>query len=157
MEGSSRADLPNSSREIFFSFAIRRNTAPAETCRIRKACASRVAYVDLPVPCGPLTVMIMWKRWRSGRGRGPRRRDSSGTRLLQTAWTAHVRSSSIFGASSLGLREAPYRSGNIAQQLELSAQNVGFFFLTVILLAVFFGRESSDAGLSLRISRRRGH
>src|SRR3989454_5222850 len=157
IEGSSRAFSPNSSREIFFSFAIRRNTAPAETCRMRKASASWAAYVDLPVPCGPLTVMIMLKRWKNGRGLEPPSRDSSGTILLQTALMEPERSSNISTALTLELHAVPFHSGNTEPLQGLLAQNAEFFSLTAVSQLTFFDHEFSDVGLSLCISCRRGH
>src|SRR5439155_23004154 len=129
MEGSSRAFSPNSSREIFFSFAIRRNTAPAETCRMRKASASWAAYVDLPVPCGPLTVMIMLKRWKNGRAREPQWRDSSGTIHRRTALMAREHSSSISGAGKLVPHVVPFHSGYNAPSRGLLVQYAEFSFL----------------------------
>src|SRR2546427_7599388 len=157
MEGSSRAFSPNSSREIFFSFAIRRNTAPAETCRMRKASASWAAYVDLPVPCGPLTVMIMLERWKNGRVLEPASKDSSGTILLQTALMEREHSSNTSKAWKLGPHVVPFRNGNTVPSLGLLAQNAMFSSLTAVSRVTVFGHESSDVGLSFRISRRRGH
>src|SRR5438445_4945510 len=101
--------------------------------------------------------MIMLKRWKNGRAREPLWRDSSGTILLQTALTEHEHSSNISMAYELGPRVVPCHSENIVPSPGLLAQNAKFSFPTVILQEVFFGHESSDAGLSLCISCRWSH
>src|SRR2546426_11626294 len=99
--------------------------------------------------------MIMWKRWRNGRGLEPRWIDSSGTILPRTALTERGRSSNISRAYELGPREVPCHSANTEPSQGLSAQNAKFSSLTVISQATFFGHEFSDVGLSFRISSRR--
>src|SRR2546428_7610664 len=101
--------------------------------------------------------MIMWKRWRNGRGLEPRWIDSSGTILLRTALTERGRSSNISRAYELGPRVAPCHIENTLPSPGLLAQHATLSFPTVISRATFFGRESSDVGLSYRISRCRGH
>src|SRR5256712_4203411 len=101
--------------------------------------------------------MIMWKRWRNGRGLEPPWLDSSGTILLRTALTERGRSSNISRAFELGPRVVPCHIENIVPSPGLLAQNAEFSFRTVVSQATFCGHESSDVGLSFRVSGCRRH
>src|SRR6266566_1530492 len=99
--------------------------------------------------------MIMLKRWKNGRELEPLWRDSSGTILLRTALTERGRSSNISRAYELGPRVVPCHIGNTVPSQGLSAQNARFSFRRAVSRITFFGHESSDEGLSFRISSRR--
>src|SRR5712692_7948361 len=101
--------------------------------------------------------MIMWRRWKNGRALGPQWRDSSGIILLRKALTGRGRSSDISGVLKLEPRVALCHNGNTGLLLGPLAQSARFFSLTAASLLTFFGHESSDAGLSFCISRRRRH
>src|SRR5712692_5703568 len=101
--------------------------------------------------------MIMWRRWKNGRGLELQWRDSSGITLLRRALMGRVRSSNISGVSKLEPRVVPCHNGNTVLSLGPLAQSARFFSLTAASLVTFFGHESSDVGLSFCISRRRRH
>src|SRR5690348_9111193 len=101
--------------------------------------------------------MIMWRRWKNGRVLEPQWRDSSGTILLRKALMGPGHSSNISRALKLELHVVPCHIANTVPSPELLAQNAKFSSLTAVEPLTFFGHESSDAGLSFRVSCCRRH
>src|SRR6266852_8535218 len=98
--------------------------------------------------------MIMWRRWKNGRGLELQWRDSSGIILLRRALMGRGHSSNISRALKLELRVVPCCIANTVLSLGLSAQNAKFSSLTAVERLTFFGHESSDVGLSFCVSSR---
>jgi hypothetical protein len=92
--------------------------------------------------------MIMWRRWKNGPVLEPQWRDNSGTILLRTALRGRGHSSNISRASKLELRVVPCHIANTVLSLGLLVQSAKFSSLMAVERLTFFGRESSDVGLS---------